>query len=131
MSWSQHGSSSFSNSGIISEEGESLANNAIYVTHNYDISGNDKIDNGINIVLREYGGFNGIRCKVDKSGGNGVAKALVLETTNPKDDVALEATGRVRFYNVRDIANEDAIYNLQLYARSIGNGNFELLAKQV
>lgn len=89
------------------------------------------IVHGININLKESGGFNGIFCKIEKSGGVGTAKGIVIETTNPKDDVALEATGRVRLYNVRDIANENAIYNLQLYAQSAGNGNFYIMGKSV
>ena len=87
--------------------------------------------NGISLDLKETNGFNGIYCKVQKNGGYGVAKGIVIDTANPKDDVALEATGRVRFYNVRDVANENAVYNLQLYAQNAGNGNFYLMAKPV
>ena len=86
---------------------------------------------GISLDLKESNGFNGIYCKVQKSGGSGTVKEIVIETANPKDDIALEATGRIRFYNVRDISNENAIYNLQLYAQSAGNGNFYLMAKSV
>ena len=86
---------------------------------------------GISLDLKESNGFNGIYCKVQKSGGSGTVKGIVIETANPKDDIALEATGRIRFYNVRDISNENAIYNLQLYAQSAGNGNFYLMAKSV
>ena len=89
------------------------------------------IDRGIFLDLEEYKGFSGIYCKCNKKGGNGTVKGIVIETANPKDDIALEATGRVRFYNVRDISNENAIYNLQLYAQSAGNGNFYLMAKSV
>lgn len=89
------------------------------------------IDCGIFLDLEEYKGFSGIYCKCNKKGGSGTVKGIVIETANPKDDIALEATGRVRFYNVRDISNENAIYNLQLYAQSAGNGNFYLMAKTV
>lgn len=89
------------------------------------------LTNGISMILKESNGFNGIYCKVQKTGGSGTVKGIVIETANPKDDIALEATGRVRFYNVRDISNENAIYNLQLYAQSAGNGNFYLMAKSV
>ena len=89
------------------------------------------IDRGIFLDLEEYKGFSGIYCKCNKKGGSGTVKGIVIETANPKDDIALEATGRIRFYNVRDISNENAIYNLQLYAQSAGNGNFYLMAKSV
>ncbi|WP_294177856.1 hypothetical protein [uncultured Coprobacter sp.] len=89
------------------------------------------IDRGIFLDLEEYKGFSGIYCKCNKKGGSGTVKGIVIETANPKDDIALEAIGRVRFYNVRDISNENAIYNLQLYAQSAGNGNFYLMAKSV
>ena len=65
------------------------------------------------------------------TGGIGTVKGIVIETANPKDDIALEATGRVRLFNLRDIGNEDAVYNVQLYAQSAGNGNFYIMAKTV
>ena len=87
--------------------------------------------NGISMILKESQGFNGIYCKVEKTGGIGTVKGIVIETANPKDDIALEATGRVRLFNLRDIGNENAIYNVQLYAQSAGNGNFYIMAKTV
>lgn len=87
--------------------------------------------NGISMILKESQGFNGIYCKVEKTGGIGTVKGIVIETANPKDDIALEATGRVRLFNLRDIGNEDAVYNVQLYAQSAGNGNFYIMAKTV
>ncbi len=91
----------------------------------------NQLRNGISMILKESSGFNGMYCKVEKTGGGGIFKSIVIEMANPEDDIALEAMGCVRFYNVRDISNENAIYNIQLYAQSAVNGNFCLIAKSI